>query len=90
MDIMWNKTLAYEKHQVVAIELYYVVFWIKTSFGKWIPDFERTYLLTSTLKMEADMFLQTFVPHPPTRLQYSVKIWKTTIWKHPLKKYVLY
>jgi hypothetical protein len=54
---------------VVAIELYYVVFWIKTSFGKWIPHFERTYLLTSALKMEADLFLQTIVPHPPTRLQ---------------------
>jgi len=64
---------------VVAIEIYYVVFWIKTSFGKWIPDFKGTYLLTSTLKMEADMFLQMFAPHPPTRLQYSVKIWKTTI-----------
>jgi len=47
---------------VVAIELYYVVFWIKMPFGKWIPDFERTYLLTSILKMEADMFLQTHQP----------------------------
>jgi len=64
---------------VVAIELYYVVFWFKTSFGKWIPDFERTYLLTSTLKMEEDMFLQMSVPHPPTRRQYSVKIWKAKI-----------
>jgi hypothetical protein len=61
----------YEKFQVVATELYYVVFWIKTPFGKRIPGFERTYLVTSTLKMEADTFLQTHQPDYSTMSNFG-------------------